>query len=65
MIELAVPLSMKEETKPCDFAVDAVDPLFSVTGNELPFREYVLKIIKATLSKHVNDFKLVAKNLYI
>jgi DNA-binding NtrC family response regulator len=65
LIELAVTLSVNEEIDPSDFAVDAGDPLTSVTEAETTLREYELKIIMATLRRNNNDINLTAKKLDI
>ena len=65
VIELAVTLSGKNVIEPADLVLDPGDPLSDVTNEDMTMREYELKIIKATLNKHNNDFKLAAKKLDI
>ena len=65
VIELAVTLSGKNVIEPADVVLDPGDPLSDVTNEDMTMREYELKIIKATLNKHNNDFKLAAKKLDI
>lgn len=65
VIELAVTLSGKNVIEPADLVLDPGDPLSDVTNEDMTMREYELKIIKTTLNKHNNDFKLAAKKLDI
>jgi two-component system response regulator AtoC len=65
VIELAVTLSGREEIEPPDLVLDHDDPLSVVTEDDMTLQEYELKIIKAMLKKHHNDFRLVAGKLNI
>jgi DNA-binding NtrC family response regulator len=65
VIELAVTLSEKDEIEPADLVLDQGDLLSVVSFDNLTLRDYQLKIIKATMKKHNNDIRLVAKILDI
>jgi len=65
VIELAVTLSEKDEIEPADLVLDQGDLLSVVSLDNLTLRDYQLKIIKATMKKHNNDIRLVAKILDI
>jgi two-component system response regulator AtoC len=65
VIELAVTLSEKDEIEPADLVLDQGDLLSVVSFDNLTLRDYQFKIIKATMKKHNNDIRLVAKILNI
>ncbi len=64
VVDLAITLSDESVIEPSDIVIDPGNPL-SITDDELTLREYELKIIKATLTRHGNNFKMAAQKLDI
>ena len=65
VIELAVTLSGKVVIESNDLILDPGNPLSIIPNEDMTLREFELRIIKATLKKHNDDIKLVAKKLDI
>ena len=65
VVELGVTLSETRMIGPEDIILDPGNPLSDVMDDELTLREYEIKIIKASLRKHNNDIKTVARKLDI
>jgi two-component system, NtrC family, response regulator AtoC len=65
VVELAVTLSENDVIEPADLVIDRGDPLSGVANDDLTLREYLVKIIKATLKKNNDDIKLAADKLDI
>jgi two-component system, NtrC family, response regulator AtoC len=63
--ELAVTLSETKMIGPEDIILDPGNPLSEVMDDDLTLRQYEIKIIKASLRKHNNDIKTVARKLDI
>lgn len=65
VVELAVTLSETKMIGPEDIILDPGNPLSDVMDDDLTLRQYEIKIIKASLRKHNNDIKTVARKLDI
>jgi DNA-binding NtrC family response regulator len=65
VVELAVTLSESKMIGPGDIILDPGNPLSDVMDDDLTLREYEIKIIKASLRRHNNDIKTVARKLDI
>ncbi len=65
VVELAVTLSETKMIEPEDIILDPGNPLSDVMDDDLTLRQYEIKIIKASLRKHNNDIKTVARKLDI
>lgn len=65
VIELAVTLSESDTIMPENILLHAGDSFSGILPGDLTLRQYEIKIIKAALKNHNNDFKLVAQKLDI
>jgi DNA-binding NtrC family response regulator len=65
VVELAATMSISEEITADDFMLETNESIHNLLSQEMPMREYELKILKAYLDKYNNDAKAVAKKLDI
>ena len=65
VVELAVTLSEAKLIGPEDIILDPGNPLSDLMADDMTLRQYEIKIIKASLMKHNNDIKTVARKLDI